>query len=55
MNNEKHRIANYLAVIDSWTDQEFKEHLRINRHTASILIGIIINIYLCYFTNIMTK
>jgi len=43
----RHRIQNYLQIIDSWSDQEFKEHLRINRCTASKLIGIIMNI--CIF------
>jgi len=37
---KRHRIENYLLIIDSWTDQEFKEHLRLNRHTAQKLIGI---------------
>lgn len=44
-NNRRYRIENYFEVINSWSDQEFKQHLRINRHTALILIGIIINIY----------
>jgi len=27
---KRHRIENYLQVVDSWTNQEFKEHLRLN-------------------------
>ncbi|XP_024892965.1 putative nuclease HARBI1 isoform X2 [Temnothorax curvispinosus] len=39
MNGRKrHRVEDYLRVVDSWTDQEFKEHLRLNRRTALILI-----------------
>ncbi|XP_071581856.1 putative nuclease HARBI1 [Temnothorax nylanderi] len=34
----RHQITNYLSIIDSWTDEEFKEHLRLNRHTAQKLI-----------------
>jgi len=43
----RYRIQNYLQIIDFWSDQEFKEHLKINRCTASKLIGIIMNI--CIF------
>lgn len=35
----RQRIANYLQIIDSWTDEEYKQHLRLNRYTASKLIG----------------
>lgn len=35
---KRHRVEDYLQVVDSWTNQEFKEHLRLNRHTAIILI-----------------
>ncbi|KYN08277.1 Putative nuclease HARBI1 [Cyphomyrmex costatus] len=35
---KRHRIENYLLIIDSWTNQEFKEHLRLNRHTVQKLI-----------------
>lgn len=38
------RIEDYLEIIDQWSDQDFKEHLRINRYTALILIGITMNI-----------
>lgn len=39
MNGRKrHRVEDYLHIVDSWTDQEFKEHLRLNRYTALILI-----------------
>lgn len=36
---KRHRIENYLHIVDSWTDLEFKEHLRIERITAIRLIG----------------
>lgn len=39
---KRQRIENYLEIINSWSDQEFKQHLRINRRTALTLIGIII-------------
>ncbi|XP_036139699.1 protein ANTAGONIST OF LIKE HETEROCHROMATIN PROTEIN 1-like [Monomorium pharaonis] len=35
---KRQRIENYLEIIDSLSDQEFKEHLRINRRTALTLI-----------------
>lgn len=34
----RHRIEDYLQVIDSWTEQEFKQHLRLTRGTATMLI-----------------
>ncbi|XP_024872183.1 protein ALP1-like [Temnothorax curvispinosus] len=34
----RHRIQNYLQIIDSWTNKEYKQHLRLNRCTASKLI-----------------
>lgn len=34
----RHRVENYLQIVDLWTDEEFKQHLRLTRHTASILI-----------------
>lgn len=34
----RHRVENYLQIVDSLTDAEFKEHFRLNRNTASILI-----------------
>lgn len=39
---KRRRIENYLDIINSWSDLEFKQHLRINRRTALILIDIII-------------
>jgi len=35
---KRHRIENYLQVVDSWTNQEFREHLRLNRRTVLTLI-----------------
>ncbi|XP_036140445.1 uncharacterized protein LOC118644849 isoform X3 [Monomorium pharaonis] len=35
---KKHRVEHYLHVVDSWTDLEFKEHLRVERTTAIQLI-----------------
>ncbi|KAL0098972.1 hypothetical protein PUN28_020912 [Cardiocondyla obscurior] len=35
---KRHRVKNYLDIVDSWTDLEFKEHLRIERTTANKLI-----------------
>lgn len=43
MNNKRKRhIENYLDIVDSWSDLEFKEHLRISRRTAVKLIGIVL-------------
>lgn len=39
---KRHRVEYYLHVVDSWTELEFKEHLRVERITAILLIG---NIY----------
>lgn len=39
---KRHRVEDYINTVDSWTDSEFKEHLRIKRTTAILLIG---NIY----------
>lgn len=36
---KRHHIENYIQVIDLWTEQEFKEHLRLTRKTALKLIG----------------
>ncbi|XP_039313249.1 putative nuclease HARBI1 [Solenopsis invicta] len=36
--NRRHRINNYIEIVDSWTEQEFKEHLRLSRCTALHLI-----------------
>lgn len=40
---KRNRVENYINIVDSWTDLEFKEHLRIQRTTANQLIG---NFYL---------
>jgi len=32
------KVENYLAIIESWTDSEFKEHLRLSKRTAYQLI-----------------
>lgn len=32
------RVEDYLQVVDSWTNQEFKEHLRLHQNTVMILI-----------------
>lgn len=34
------RVDDYLHIIDSWTDSEFKNRLRLSRKTAYRLIGI---------------
>lgn len=34
----RHRVEHYLQIADLWTEDEFKQHLRLNRQTASILI-----------------
>jgi len=34
----RHHVENYLQIVDSLTDAEFKEHFRLNRHTVLILI-----------------
>lgn len=36
---KRHRVEDYINTVDSWTDLEFKEHLRIKRTTAILLIG----------------
>ncbi|XP_011883584.1 PREDICTED: putative nuclease HARBI1 [Vollenhovia emeryi] len=35
---KRHRVEHYLDIVDSWTNLEFKEHLRIERTTAIRLI-----------------
>ncbi|XP_032684452.1 uncharacterized protein LOC116850356 [Odontomachus brunneus] len=35
---KRHRVEHYLNIVDSWTDLEFKEHLRVKRITANQLI-----------------
>jgi len=40
--HKRHRIKYYLHVVDSWTNSEFKKHLRINRITTIRLIDNII-------------
>lgn len=39
-NRRRHRITNYLSIIDSLRNEEFKEHFRLNRNIAQNLIGI---------------
>ncbi|XP_066585161.1 uncharacterized protein [Prorops nasuta] len=34
----RHRVDNYIETVHQWTDEEFKEHLRLRRHTAYVLI-----------------
>ncbi|XP_071649574.1 uncharacterized protein [Temnothorax longispinosus] len=36
--HKRNRVEHYLNIVDSWTDLEFKEHLRIQRITAIRLI-----------------
>jgi len=36
---KRHWVEDYINTVDSWTDLEFKEHLRIKRTTAILLIG----------------
>ena len=40
----RHRIKHYLEIIYSWSNEEFKQHMRINRQTAQMLIGITMNV-----------
>lgn len=35
----RQRVDDYLHIIDSWTDSEFKNRLRLSRKTAYRLIG----------------
>lgn len=36
---KRHYVENYLQLVESWTEYEFKEHLRLSRQTALQLIG----------------
>lgn len=36
---KRRRVDDYLHIIDSWSDSEFKDRLRVSRLTASRLIG----------------
>ncbi|CAL1672739.1 unnamed protein product [Lasius platythorax] len=36
--NKRHRVEDYLLVIESWSDLEFKEHFRLSRKIAYQLI-----------------
>jgi len=38
---KRHRIENYIEVVHSWTDAEFKEHLRLHRNIVMKLIGML--------------
>lgn len=33
------KVENYLPIVESWTESEFKEHLRLSRKTAYQLIS----------------
>lgn len=33
------RIDNYVLVIYDWSNERFKEHFRVNKDTANVLIG----------------
>ncbi|KAL6253782.1 hypothetical protein P5V15_015595 [Pogonomyrmex californicus] len=37
--SKRHRINDYLEIVDLWTEQEFKENLRLSRRSALHLIG----------------
>lgn len=41
--HKRNKVENYLHIVDSWSDFEFKKHLRVERILAISLIG---NIYL---------
>ncbi|XP_067205435.1 putative nuclease HARBI1 [Linepithema humile] len=36
--HKRHYVENYLQLVESWTEYEFKEHLRLSRQTALQLI-----------------
>lgn len=36
---KRHRVEQFLEVVESWTEQEFKEHLRLSKQTVFRLIG----------------
>ncbi|KYN05231.1 hypothetical protein ALC62_03873 [Cyphomyrmex costatus] len=31
---KRYRVEQYLEVVESWTEQEFKEHLRLSKQTV---------------------
>jgi len=37
--SRRHRINDYLEIIDLWTEREFKEHLRLSRRSVLQLIS----------------
>lgn len=37
--NRRNHVENYLHLVESWTNMEFQEHLRLCRNTAYQLIG----------------
>jgi len=39
VSRKKHWVENYIEVVHSWTDAEFKEHLRLHRNIVMKLIG----------------
>ena len=36
---KRHRVENFIEVVHSWTNAEFKEHLRLQRVIAVTLVG----------------
>lgn len=36
---KRHRVENFIEVVHSWTNTEFKEHLRLQRVIAVALVG----------------
>lgn len=47
--NRRYRVENYLQLVESWTNMEFQEHLRLPRNIAYQLIGKLI---LMFYSNI---
>lgn len=41
--NRRKRVENYLELVQSWTDVEFKEHFRLSRTTVYHLISMYFN------------
>lgn len=37
--NRRNRVENYIYLVESWTNMEFQEHLRLRRNTTYQLIG----------------
>lgn len=66
LGRKRHRIENFVDIVHSWTDVEFKQHLRLHRNTVMTLISMymeIITYYIaifyyflkCYFNNIILR